>query len=229
MKLSPLVYCLALFALSCQHKPTAEEILKQSIQAHGFDQKIDRLAYQKTTRLYYPDGALEKSIQQTHTLHWKPFQYLIEDENKRLLRKGDSIFNYVNGVRQTTEEDFREAKNALNAAYFVFWQPAKLLDKKAVLTYAGVKKLQNKIPVNVIKVDYPQSSSTDRWEFYFDLNNHLNIGYSVQHNGRWSLILNDDFHLEHQPILVKKRRSLFIDSLAQTSLLRAAYSYELLP
>ena len=111
----------------------------------------------------------------------------------------------------------------------MFWQPAKLLDKKAVLTYAGVKKLQNKTPVNVIKVDYPQSSSTDRWEFYFDLNNHLNIGYSVQHNGRWSLILNDDFHLEHQPILVKKRRSLFIDSLAQTSLLRAAYSYELLP
>ena len=102
--------------LAVNTNQAAEEILKQSIQAHGFDQKIDRLAYQKTTRLYYLDGALEKSIQQTHALHWKPFQYLIEDENKRLLRKGDSIFNYVNGIRQTTEEDFREAKNALNAA-----------------------------------------------------------------------------------------------------------------
>ena len=81
----------------------------------------------------------------------------------------------------------------------------------------------------MVAVAYLESTSTDRWEFYFDPKSYLNLGYSVQHNGRWSLILNDGFHREHRPILVKNRRSLFVDSLTQTTVLRAAYTYELLP
>ena len=72
-----------------------------------------------------------------------------------------------------------------------------------MLTYTGKKKLQNKTLVDVVAVAYLESTSTDRWEFYFDPKSYLNLGYSVQHNGRWSLILNDDFHREHRPILVK--------------------------
>ena len=106
---------------------------------------------------------------------------------------------------------------------------AKLLDKEAVLTYKGKKKIQGKKQVDALEVTYPESSSTDRWEFYFDPTSYLNLGYSVQHNGRWSLILNDAFHLDHQPILVKERSSFFIDSLKKTSILRAAYTYQLLP
>ena len=229
MKLQPLL-CSLLFAfVGCQEPPTAATILKRSVQAHGFDQSLDTLSYFKTTRLFYPDGSLEKEISQTHSIQWRPFEYRIKDEKQQLIRKGNSIFKQIDNLTIEGKQELEAAKSALNAAYFVFWQPAKLLDKKAVLTYKGKKKLQGKKQVDVLEVAYPESSSTDRWEFYFDPSSYLNLGYSVQHNGRWSLILNDEFHDQHRPILVKKRRSFFVDSLAQTAVLRAAYSYDLLP
>ena len=191
--------------------------------------KIDKLSYLKTTQLFYPDGTLEKRIQQTHHIKWQPFEYRIDEGEKKLFRKGNTIQKFMDGIKVEDSLEILSARNTLNAAYYVFWQPAKLVDKKAVLTYTGKKKLQNKTLVDVVAVAYLESKSTDRWEFYFDPKSYLNLGYSVQHNGRWSLILNDDFHREHRPILVKNRRSLFVDSLTQTTVLRAAYTYELLP
>ena len=215
--------------VGCQTPKTADEILSRSIQAHGFDHNIDQLSYLKTTQLFYPDGTLEKRIQQTHHIKWQPFEYRIDEGEKKLFRKGNTIQKFMDGIKVEDSLEILSARNTLNAAYFVFWQPAKLVDKKAVLTYTGKKKLQNKTLVDVVAVAYLESTSTDRWEFYFDPKSYLNLGYSVQHNGRWSLILNDDFHREHRPILVKNRRSLFVDSLTQTTVLRAAYTYELLP
>jgi hypothetical protein len=83
----------------------------------------------------------------------------------------------------------------------------------AIITYLGQRKIEEDQLVKVVEVRSPKSNSTDEWIFYFDPKNKLNLGYSVKHNGRWSLILNDAFHLDHQPILVKERRSFFIDSL----------------
>ena len=225
-----LLICSFIFAfVGCQEPPTASTILHRSIQAHGFDQSLETLSYHKTTQLFYPDGSLEKEIFQTHSIQWRPFEYRIKDDKQQLIRKGNSVFKQIDRRVIEDIQEIEVAKNALNAAYFVFWQPAKLLDKKVALTYTGKKKLQGKKLVDVLEVAYPESSSTDRWEFYFDPSSYLNLGYSVQHNGRWSLILNDEFHRQHRPILVKKRHSFFVDSLAQTTVLRAAYSYDLLP
>jgi len=99
----------------------------------------------------------------------------------------------------------------------------------AIITYLGQRKIEEDQLVKAVEVRYPKSNSTDEWIFYFDPKNKLNLGYSVKHNGRWSLILNDAFHLDHQPILVKERRSFFIDSFKKTLILRAAYTYHLLP
>ena len=99
----------------------------------------------------------------------------------------------------------------------------------AIITYLGQRKIEEDQLVKAIEVRYPKSNSTDELIFYFDPKNKLNLVYSVKHNGRWSLILNDAFHLDHQPILVKERRSFFIDSLKKTSILRTAYTYYLLP
>ena len=71
MKLHPLLCSLIFAFVGCQEPPTAATILKRSVQAHGFDQSLDTLSYFKTTRLFYPDGSLEKEISQTHSIQWR--------------------------------------------------------------------------------------------------------------------------------------------------------------
>ena len=215
--------------ISYQKPLTGKEIVTQSIEAHGFTKHLDSLSYNKTTQLFYADGSLEKSIVQAHHISWKPFTYSIEQVNKITHYKNGRYFLSVDGVEEDSIQGSKKAEEAIKTAYFVFWQPAKLEDSKAIITYLGQRKIEKDQRVDAVEVRYPKSSSTDEWIFYFDPKSKLNLGYSVKHNGRWSLILNNAFHLDHQPILVKERRSFFIDSLKKTSILRAAYTYQLLP
>ena len=219
--------------IRCEKTPTGKEIITQSIKAHGFSKPIDHLSYKKTTQLFYPDGNLEKSIVQHHHISWKPFTYSIEQniqkESKTTHFKNGKYFLTIDGVEDDSQQGSDQAKEAIKTAYFVFWQPAKLADPKAVVKYLGQRKIYDNKLVEAVAVDYPKSDSTDEWIFYFDPKTKLNLGYSVKHNDRWSLILNDAFHFDHSPILVKERRSFFIDSLNKTSSLRAAYTYTLDP
>lgn len=217
--------------MGCQKRPSAEEIVAQSIQAHGFSKQPDSLSYAKLTRLYFPDGRLEKTIEQQHQISWRPFTYSIYEtnagqENITQYQNG-SYGRLINGDQMTSPAAVTQAEIAIKTAYYVFWQPAKLNDTKAVMRFIGQREIQQGVFANAVEVAYPESSSTDQWVFYFDPKTKLNLGYSVQHNGRWSLILNDAFHLEHQPVLIKERRSFFIDSVAKTQVLRAAYTYTL--
>ena len=218
--------------IRCEKTLTGKEILAQSIEAHGFSNKLDSLSYHKTTQLYYADGTLEKTIEQTHHIDRNPFNYLIEQNTPKSSKtthfKKGAYFLSIDGEEDHSKEASYQAEEAIKTAYFVFWQPAKLNDTKAVIKYIGQRKIQSK-QVDAVEVRYPKSDSTDEWLFYFDPKTKLNLGYSVKHNGRWSLILNDAFHLDHQPILIKERRSFFIDSLKDTQILRAAYTYQLLP
>ncbi|MGB1448706.1 MAG: DUF6503 family protein [Flavobacteriaceae bacterium] len=228
-----LVFFLSLAGLfiGCQKRPSAKEIIEQSIQAHGFSLQKKPLSYTKTTQLFFPDGQLEKTLEQRHHITWKPFTYSIRENSP----KGVILTQYqkegysrsINGVKLTDESIASKAKEAINTAYFVFWQPAKLNDPKAVKKYLGQREIQKNLIAEAVEVFYPESPSSDRWIFYFDPITKLNVGYSVEHKGRWSLILNDAFYLEHQPILIKERRSFFIDSVANTQILRAAYRYDL--
>ena len=60
---------------------------------------------------------------------------------KKLLRKGNTVEKLINGITVEDSLEMLSARNTLNAAYFVFWQPAKLVDKKAMLTYTGKKEI----------------------------------------------------------------------------------------
>lgn len=230
-----IVFCAFLITshIGCQKTPTGEQIVAQSIKAHGFSKQRDSLSYNKTTLLFYPDGSLEKKIIQHHHISWKPFTYSIEqntgNESKITHFKNGKYFLSINGAKDDSILGSSKAEEAIKTAYFVFWQPAKLDDSKADITYLGQRKINEEKLAEAVAVSYPKSDSTDEWIFYFDPKTKLNLGYSVKHNGRWSLILNDAFHFDHSPILVKERRSFFIDSLKKTSILRAAYTYTLDP
>lgn len=229
------IFCVFLLIglISCQKTPTGKEIITQSIEAHGFSKKLDSLSYNKTTLLFYPDGSTEKNIIQSHHIKWSPFAYSVVQNTKegntinQLLNR--EYFLTTNGEVDYSNEGSKKAEETIKTAYFVFWQPVKLEDPKAVLKYLGQRKIQGEQQVDAVEVRYPKSNSTDEWIFYFDPKTKLNLGYSVQHNGRWSLIINDSFHLDHLPILVKERRSFLIDSIKKTQVLRAAYTYQLLP
>ena len=219
--------------IKCQKTPTGKEIIAQSIEAHGFSKHLDSLSYHKITQLFYPDGSLEKSIIQRHQISWNPFTYSIEqnteNESKTTHFKNGKYFLSINGTKDDSNQGINKAEEAIKTAYFVFWQPAKLEDSKAIFKYLGQRKINGEKLAEAVAVGYPKSDSTDEWIFYFDPKTKLNLGYSVKHNGRWSLILNDSFHFSHSPILVKERRSFFIDSIKKTSVLRAAYTYTLDP
>ncbi|MGB2245456.1 MAG: DUF6503 family protein [Flavobacteriaceae bacterium] len=231
-KLSGLVLAL-LFSLNCQHEESAEEIIQKSIKAHGFSPQKTPISFTKSSQLYFRNGSLEKSTHQKHQIAWSPFSYQITEKTAQgtmvITQRNDQYSVEINGKAITDTIGVQNAKNALKAAFFVFWQPAKLRDKKAKFRYLGKKKLIHEKMVNAIEVYYPKSTSTDKWEFYFDTESYLNIGYSVKHKGRWSLILNDAFHREHRPILVKERRSFLIDSTNNSTVLRATYAYRILP
>lgn len=219
--------------ISCEKTFTGKEIVAQSIEAHGFSTQLDQLFYKKKTQLFNADGSLEKTLLQKHAVEWNPFAYTIEQNTP----KGNQISHFQNstyflstaGEEDHSSEGSAKAKEAIRTAYYVFWQPAKLNDSNAVMKYLGQRKIQGEKLAQAVQVSYPGSDSSDEWIFYFDPKTHLNIGYSVRHNERWSLIVNDSFHLDHQPILVNKRRSFFVDSLKNTTTLRAAYTYTLQP
>ena len=50
----------------------------------------------------------------------------------------------MDGIKVEDSLEILSARNTLNAAYYVFWQPAKLVDKKAVLTYTGKRNYKIK-------------------------------------------------------------------------------------
>lgn len=219
--------------ISCEKTLSGKEIVAQSIEAHGFSTPLEQLSYKKKTQLFNTDGSLEKTLLQNHSVEWNPFAYTIEQNTATVNQishfQNSTYFLSTAGEEDHSSEGSAKAQEAIRTAYYVFWQPAKLNDSKAVMKYLGQRKIQGEKLVQAVQVSYPRSDSSDEWIFYFDLKTHLNLGYSVRHNGRWSLIVNDSFHLDHQPILVKKRRSFFIDSLKNTTTLRAAYTYTLQP
>ena len=220
------------FLYACQ--PQAEQIVQRSIVAHGLDQlqTLDSLSYQKTTQVYDSTGKVTKTIDQDHTIYWNPFIYEIRTP-------GDSTLQVYRQIEDQVEvEQFgaiiqdtlllQKAETALATAYFVFWQPFKLDDPKAVFTYAGTETLFNGEIVHAVEVAYPNDPSTDEWAFLFDVDSYLNLGYRVRHNDKLSLIINESFtERGGMPIVVEKRSSYLVLEDLDSIRIQADYQYDL--
>ena len=227
-----LALILSFLFVACQ--PNANDILERSWNAHrvGVTQDLDALSYAKTTQVYDSLGQISKTIEQEHKIFWDPFVYEIRtpgDTTLQVYRQRENIVE-VEQFGATVQDTvlIQKAQNALATAYFVFWQPFKLDDPKAAFSYLGKEVLPNEEEVHVVEVRYPNDPSTDEWAFFFDTESYLNLGYRVRHNGKLSLILNEDFtDREGLPILVYKRSSYLVLETMNALRLQADYKYQI--
>ena len=208
--------------------------MERSWNAHriGITADLDALSYAKTTQVYDSLGQLSKTIEQEHKIFWNPFVYEIRipgDTTLQVYRQRENTVE-VEQFEAIVQDSvlIQKAQNALATAYFVFWQPFKLDDSKAVFSYLGREVLPNEEEVHVVEVRYPKDSSTDEWVFFFDTESFLNLGYRVRHNGKLSLILNEAFtDREGLPILVHKRSSYLVLETMNVLRLQADYEYRI--
>ena len=235
-----LIWIVAALTLSqgCQSPADqARQLVERSVEVHGgleAYQNLDLINWDKTTWLYDEDGVLEsENIQQQSyqggdepavILRWRKDSTFYEIESNQGItryRLGDIILSEGEEVEQAE-------KQARSAAY-VFFQPFKLLDQGANLSYEGTRTLGDSLDVEVVRVSYEgDDKDADVWRYYFDQDSKL-VANSVEHLGRISLIINLEY--QQDPVsgllLNKRRKSYFVDSTLQIKYLRAEYLYEI--
>lgn len=223
---------LLFFFWNCQSEPTADQILQRSIQAHGGKSwsAFSYVSYLKHTTLLDKNGIVEKKVLQKITHQWKPFKTKIEWEsqgNKQLAILDQSgVRFYQNDELQSDSTLIEKTRNNLNAAFYVFWQPFKLLEKTADLEYVGKEKLLDSILTHKLKVSY--ANDDDLWYFYFDTSSFRLKATEVNHDQRVSLITNETVEPQTGLFLNKTRNSYFLDSLGTIQYLRATYKYDII-
>ncbi len=233
-KLSYSLIILGLFLLflRCNEAPKPINIIKKSIEAHGGQslwESIQKIEYLKEIKLYDSLGQLEQVILQKHYHQWNPSLSIMEwDVNGRLQRvektpSGISVIE--NGEVVTEQKDVAAITRIMDAALYVFWQPFKLLDKNAIMTYDGINQLMGNQAVHTIRIQYSEEPNTDIWHYYFDTETYRLKATQVTHNGQISLIMNEAVEEDTGLSLNKLRKSYFINADRSIQYLRADYDY----
>ncbi|MBQ4822005.1 DUF6503 family protein [Aquimarina sp. MMG016] len=223
---------------SCQQTETdPSDIIIQSLEAHrGIEnwEKVKEISYLKTTILYDSLGNIEKKLVQKHKNIFKPeFSAAMEWEEdsmtKKVILKKGKISLFHNDSLQTDAKLKKQSYKSIIAANYVFWQPYKLLDKTAKLTYIGKEEIDNK-PVYVIQAKYnnEDGSPANTWWYYFDTKTNKLVGNMVHHSPTYSFIKNIKYENQTGLFLNAERKSYRTDSLRNIKFLRAEYSYKVL-
>ncbi|WP_162819763.1 hypothetical protein [Kordia sp. SMS9] len=224
------------FLYACEPKLTAIEVIEKSLEeAHGGKaawETVKTLTYEKTTTFYEPSGNVEKTITQKfqNTLQPEFTSKVIWMEGtveKRIVFDGTETFVFENGYQITDDDIVEAAEKEMMAAQYVLWQPYKLLDTEASLTYERIVQLEDKTNAHAIKVTYPNSDTI--WWYYFDVNTFLLKENLIQHSETtYSQIVNIKQEQNTGLQLHQHRKSLKIDIEKDEKYLRAEYHYNIL-
>ena len=223
------IYLILFFSLACDTQLNGDRILQKSIEAHGakYWNKIDSIDFNKTISLFDSLGNIEKKLIQKQKIMFDPFKMMLisnhEHGKNKIIWENNLFHLYENGMNIVDSLKLKLAENSIKAAFFAFWLPKNFLNKKANISYIGIRMV-NMQEVYILKVIFQES--TDIWHVFIDTKNFLNLGYSVWHDGHWSLIWNESFARYMGILLVEQRKSYKSDSLYQLKYMRANYLYE---
>jgi len=209
--------------------------IEKSITAHGgyqnFEQ-LENLSYRKSTYVLNEEGQPVDSLIQTFihpSINQTQLAYLQHDISYLAEMKDESLLLFVDDQPSEEASLLSTHKNLIDAANFIFFQPFKLGNQKAVFSDHGIKQLtisRRTTPLQVIGVSYPES--TDRWYFFFDLNTLQVRANAVWHNEKMSLILNEEMQWHHGLLLHHKRTSYLSNQNFELIRPQATYTYEML-
>ena len=226
-----ILMCLLLTTASCSSNPAMEIVLK-SLEAHGGKKTWERtkkVGYTKATTLFTEEGTVEKEVFQNHEVYFQPFKAIMKWQDGTTTNtaqlENDSLVLQKNSTSVTAPKALQEARAALEGAYYVFWQPYRLLEPEAQLELLGTRTLFNGKKTLEVLVTYSDTPEADRWHYFFDYNSYRLIATAVVHQGRRSLITNDDFQTNNGIVLNRLRSSYFTDVNFQPKYKRASYVY----
>ena len=224
------------FLFSCQKiKPTAKQILKKSLKAHGgleLWQKIDTLSFTKKTILYNQKGIKEKEITQNQSfyggipLHGKISSFGTE-------KSSISVINgvYVKSIRDSlvsiTDDEIKAINNSFKSAYYVISQPFNLKESNAFLFYKKDTILDGE-KTFVVDVSYKEDENTntpDQWTYFFNAKTYLIVAAKVFHSPTVSFIENIKFNKETPFVFNAEIESVFLNKDGSKDYLRASYFY----
>ena len=224
------------FLFSCQKiKPTAKQILKKSLKAHGgleLWQKIDTLSFTKRTILYNQDGVKEKEIIQHQSFYGGiPLHGKISSLGTE--KSSISVINgvYTNSIRDSlipiTDHEIKAINNSFKSAYYVISQPFNLKESDALLVYKK-DTILNGEKTFVVDVSYREDENTERpdqWTYFFNAKTFLVVAAKVFHSPTISFIKNTKFNIKTPFVFNSERVSVFMNKDGSEDYTRAAYFY----
>ena len=224
------------FLFSCQKtKPTAKQILKKSLKAHGsleLWQKIDTLSFTKKTILYNKKGIKEKEIIQHQSFYGGiPLHGKISSLGTE--KSSISVINgvYVKSIRDSlvsiTDDEIKAINNSFKSAYYVISQPFNLRESNALLFYKKDTILDGE-KTFVVDVSYREDENTrtpDQWTYFFNAKTFLVVAAKVFHSPTISFIKNTKFNTKTPFVFNSERVSVFMNKDGTEDYTRAAYFY----
>lgn len=186
----------------------------------------ERLHFTKSFVLFAADGSVEINrdeihsyrygSQQEHKINWKQ-----ENKDFTLIKNKERIFQLENGqLDSLVSQSQLEAK--LSAAQFVMNIPYSLNSANATLEYEGVQVFQDD-KCHVLQVQF--KDSRDSWRFYYSQDDLSWVGYWVQTEDHYSLVINEEMTDVGGFTLSRKRKSYRTDEKQNSLYLRAQYMY----
>lgn len=173
-----------------QSLPTAEAVLKASIQYHDPKGVWAKEAFQLSLRESRADGSARET---TIRLDNKTgaFELSQKREDHLLFRsiKGDQCETKLDGSTEISEEDRKKHRltcdynrNMSNYYTYLYGLPMKLRDPGTIIHETiQVKNFQGKELLE-IKVTYDPEVGKDTWYFYFDPSSYALKGYRFYHD-----------------------------------------------
>ena len=161
-----------------QAEGKAADILKKSIEyCGGWDAYlgIRGIEYDKTLHKIDSTGNVYEVVPQKHRYNLFPkfsvrMDWEEDDFNYTIVNNGNQSAKFQDGNPLTDEYHVKSAYNSSFGSSYVLFQPWKLFDPAAVISYDGKKTIPNGQEVDVIKVDFTKeySTTTDHtWWYYF--------------------------------------------------------------
>lgn len=223
--------CVLLTTAGCSSNP-AKEIVLKSLEAHGGEKtwaRTKKVEYTKATTLFTEEGTVEKEVFQNHEVYFRPFKAIMKWHDGTTTNtaqlENDSLVLQTNSKSVTAPKALQETKAVLDGAYYVFWQPYRLLEPEARLELMGTRTLFNGKKTLEVLVRYSDAPEADRWHYFFDENSYRLVATGVMHQGRRSLITNDAYQTRKGIVLNRLRTSYFTDANFQPKYKRASYIY----
>jgi hypothetical protein len=224
------------FTFSCSETLSVEEeVLQDALDTHGGLEAYHNfkdLSYLKTTYTTEANGSIRDTLEQRIN-HPRFNDTYLTYSKEGAVYEVSHLDNQLSLLQDSTPVNdsliIEQHQSSVDGAKFVFFQPFKLKDEKAHLSYQGVRNLElSRGTFNVHHLEVTYKGSSDTWYFFIDTKSYQVVANAVKHNDKMSLITNDSMQW-HQGLLVHHKRTSYLSNDAFESIHpQAFYDYEMI-